>query len=116
MDIDSATATLENFYRNNKHPNLQEKAMLAKSLNQLEFIIDKWFENRRAEEIKDLSSYDKDVDTYENFIKTLFEHQQIDSTRPSELVGMDSDEIEAHQQRMVELARGIRWLFEFTDM
>ncbi|CAD7080790.1 unnamed protein product [Hermetia illucens] len=100
-------------------------ATSQRSQNHFKVIVDKWFEDRRAEEEKELNEYDEKVDTYENFVKNLYEQFQHNSTRfdiftrqtlyhfPGDIRG--SGPVQHHQQQMVNLANGIRWLFDFVE-
>ncbi|CAD7083288.1 unnamed protein product [Hermetia illucens] len=103
---------------------VEEPAMQSELPNQFRIIIDGWYEDRRAEEIRELNEYDETVDTYENFVRNLYEYSY-NSTQhglftrhvPEYLAGdlMGSGPHQIHQQRMVNLANGIRWLFDFVD-
>lgn len=43
--------------------NIQEVSILQGSANRFKLIFDKWFEDRKAEENKELNEYDEIVDT-----------------------------------------------------
>ncbi|CAD7088798.1 unnamed protein product [Hermetia illucens] len=103
---------------------VEEPVMNPELPNQFRVIVDRWYEDRRAEELKELNEYDEAVDTYENFVTNLYEYS-FNSTQygifprpvPEHLPGhvRDLGPDQIHQQRMVNLANGIRWLFDFVD-
>ncbi|CAD7081084.1 unnamed protein product [Hermetia illucens] len=108
--------------RNYQPAFVQEPAMQSQLADQFRVVVDKWYEDRRAEEIKYLNEYDETVDTYENFVANLYEFSY-NSTQygiltrqvpaPGDIRDLGPDQV--HQQRMVNLANGIRWLFDFVD-
>ncbi|CAD7081054.1 unnamed protein product [Hermetia illucens] len=103
---------------------VDEPTVMLELRNQFRGIVDKWYEDRRAEEIKELDEYDETVDTYENFVTNLYQYSY-NSTQygiltrhvPEYFPGdiRDSGPDQVHQQRMVNFANGIRWLFDFVD-
>ncbi|CAD7081051.1 unnamed protein product [Hermetia illucens] len=103
---------------------VEEPTMQPQSPNHFRVIVDKWYEDRRAEEIKELNEYDESVDTYENFVTNLYEYSynstqyglftgHVPEYLPGDVRDLGPDQV--HQQRMVNLANGIRWLFDFVD-
>ncbi|CAD7081055.1 unnamed protein product [Hermetia illucens] len=99
-------------------------AMQSELPNKFRVVVDKWYEDRRAEEIKELNEYDETVDTYENFVTNLYEYsynstqygpftRHIPEYIPGDIRDLGPDQV--HQQRMVNLVNGIRWLFDFVD-
>ncbi|CAD7091715.1 unnamed protein product [Hermetia illucens] len=120
MQYNTKFCTLQNY-----QPACIEKPTMQSQLpNQFRAIVDKWYEDRRAEEIKDLNEYDETVDTYENFVANLYEFsynstqygiftRHVPEYFPGDIRDLGPDQV--HQQRMVNLANGIRWLFDFVD-
>ncbi|CAD7088781.1 unnamed protein product [Hermetia illucens] len=114
MEHNAKFCTLQNY----------QPACVEELPNQFRVIVDKWYEDRKAEEIKELNEYDETVDTYENFVTNLYEYsynstqyglfpKPVPEYLPGDIRDLGSDQI--HQQRMVNLANGIRWLFDFVD-
>ncbi|CAD7081104.1 unnamed protein product [Hermetia illucens] len=120
MEYNTESCTLRNY----QSVCVQEPAMQTQLSDQFRVIVDRWYEDRRAEEIKQLNEYDEMVDTYENFVTNLYEYsynstqyglftRQVPEYLSGDIQDLGPDQV--HQQRMMNLANGIRWLFDFVD-
>ncbi|CAD7081070.1 unnamed protein product [Hermetia illucens] len=109
---------------NNTAVEVQNAAVLPESSNQFKDIIDKWFEDRRAEEIRELNEYDEKIDTYENFVMNLYECSHNSTQQrlvpaqntqhfPGDKMGPGPDQI--YHQQMVNLAKRIKCIFNLVD-